>query len=199
MKRVIKFIIRCIDNALRVLLRAEPSITGTEQFRHVCRRVMGINSNVPWPVHPSSRINGVKNITRGIRTFPGRSNGCYIQAGNGIILGNNVRIGPLVCIVSSNHDIYDFELGTESPPIKIGDNCWIGTNSVILPGVQLENHVIVGAGSVVTKSFSSNCIIAGNPARVIRTIGEYTGAKYQKNGLPVRAGIDSVKDQSHRK
>ena len=50
----------------------------------------------------------------------------------------------------------------------IGENCFIGGRSVILPGVRIGNSCIVGAGSVVTKSVPDNCIVAGNPARVIR-------------------------------
>ena len=55
--------------------------------------------------------------------------------------------------------------------IVLGEQCWIGMNSVILPGVKLGIHTIVGAGSVVTKSFEDGfCIIAGNPAKIIRKI-----------------------------
>lgn len=52
--------------------------------------------------------------------------------------------------------------------VYIGDNCFIGTRVIILPGVRIGNEVIVGAGSVVTKDVPSNCIVAGNPARIIR-------------------------------
>ena len=51
----------------------------------------------------------------------------------------------------------------------IGNNCFIGINSIIMPGVRIGNEVIVGAGSVVTKDAPNNCIIAGNPAKIIRT------------------------------
>lgn len=51
----------------------------------------------------------------------------------------------------------------------IGDNCFIGSRSIILPGVHIGSEVVVGSGSVVTKDVPSNCIIAGNPARIIRT------------------------------
>jgi|WetSurMetagenome_2_1015567.scaffolds.fasta_scaffold00621_14 acetyltransferase-like isoleucine patch superfamily enzyme len=50
----------------------------------------------------------------------------------------------------------------------IGKKCFIGAKSIILPGVTIGDHVIVGAGSVVTKDVKSNCIVAGNPAKVIK-------------------------------
>jgi acetyltransferase-like isoleucine patch superfamily enzyme len=53
-------------------------------------------------------------------------------------------------------------------PIKIGDNCFIGMNSIILKGTTLGNNVVVGAGSVVHGTFPDNCIIAGNPAKIIK-------------------------------
>ncbi|HAU27266.1 MAG TPA: maltose O-acetyltransferase, partial [Alteromonas australica] len=61
--------------------------------------------------------------------------------------------------------------GVEFPkPITIGDNCWIGGMAVINPGVTLGNNVVVASGAVVTKSFGSNLVIGGNPARIIKTI-----------------------------
>ena len=53
--------------------------------------------------------------------------------------------------------------------VLIGDNCFIGTNSLIMPGVHIGNECIIGAGSVVTKDVPDNSIVAGNPARVIKT------------------------------
>lgn len=50
----------------------------------------------------------------------------------------------------------------------VGDDCFIGTRVIIMPGVHIGNQVVVGAGSVVTKDVPDNCIVAGNPARVLR-------------------------------
>lgn len=98
---------------------------------------------------------------------------CVILDCAKVQIGKNCFLAPNVSIYTATHplDPYDrisyIEFAKE---ITIGDNCWIGGNSVILPGVSLGNNVVVGGGSVVTKSFGDNVIIAGNPARIIKTI-----------------------------
>ncbi|KRL94116.1 sugar O-acetyltransferase [Levilactobacillus hammesii] len=88
-----------------------------------------------------------------------------------ITIGNNVLLAPRVQIYTAGHpfNIADRTswLGNGAP-VAIGDNCWIGGNVTIVPGVTIGNNVIVGGGSVVTKSFGNNVVIAGNPARVIK-------------------------------
>jgi serine acetyltransferase len=69
---------------------------------------------------------------------------------------------------------HNYEIHDEEKPIVIGNNCWIGANAVILPGVEIGDHTIVAAGAVVTKSFpEGDCIVGGVPARVIKWIGGY--------------------------
>jgi acetyltransferase-like isoleucine patch superfamily enzyme len=65
---------------------------------------------------------------------------------------------------------------------KIGNNCFIGINSIIMPGVTIGNEVIIGAGSVVTKNIPDNCIAAGNPAKIIKT-----GIRCEKYGYIVKS------------
>jgi acetyltransferase-like isoleucine patch superfamily enzyme len=140
------------------------------------QRICRINSHVPWLVHWTSHVSGVKNIRLSTHPpFPGYSPGQYIQAANGIHFGANVIMAPGVKLISANHDLNDFEKHIPCGPIVIGDNCWIGANAVLLPNVQLGNHVIVGAGAVVSGSFPDNCIIAGVPARKIRDLDPYAG------------------------
>lgn len=140
------------------------------------QQVLRINSHVPWLVHWSSTVTSVERIQ--LRThppFPGYAPGQYIQATNGIHFGSNVIMAPGVKLISSNHDPNDFAQHLPCDPIVIGSNCWIGANAVILPGVRLGDHVIVGAGAVVTKSFPGNCVIAGVPARAVKQLSDYAG------------------------
>ena len=92
-----------------------------------------------------------------------------------VVIGENVMMGPNVSIYTAGHPVHPatrnslYEYGRE---VTIGDNCWIGGNTVICPGVRIGNNVVIGAGSVVTRDIPDWSIAAGNPCRVIRTITE---------------------------
>jgi UDP-3-O-[3-hydroxymyristoyl] glucosamine N-acyltransferase len=134
----------------------------------IWQKIFRINSDIPWPVHPSSRVTNWEKIERRGNSSPGASLGCYIQAGNGIVLGRNILIGPNVGIISANHSMGDFKNWEKTTPVTVGDNVWIGMNSVILPGVTIGDNVIIGAGSVVSNDIPANTVAAGNPCKVIR-------------------------------
>ena len=90
-----------------------------------------------------------------------------------IAIGNNCLIAGSVSIHDNNHifeniDIPITQQGFTSSPVTIGDDVWIGTRTIILPGVKIGNHSIIGAGSVVTKDVPEWAIVAGNPAKLIR-------------------------------
>ena len=142
-----------------------------------CQRVLGINDEIPWMVHFSSRVVGNIKIGRNVWKSFAISGGCYIQGINGIIIEEDTILGPGVKIISANHDLNNFGKSEKSEPIIIGKKCWIGANSVILPGVALGEGCVVGAGSIVTKSFPEYSKIAGNPAREIK---RYFKEKYNK-------------------
>jgi maltose O-acetyltransferase len=90
------------------------------------------------------------------------------------VFGDHVMMGPEVIILSGSHnfDRTDIPMRCQGAPsrrpVRIGDDVWIGTRAIILPGVKVGDHVIIGAGSIVTKDIPDWAIAAGNPARVIR-------------------------------
>lgn len=88
-------------------------------------------------------------------------------------IGNNVLIAPNCGIYTAGHplDAAERNAGLEyAYPITIGDNVWIGAGVSILPGVTIGNNAIVGAGSVVNKDVPDSVVVAGNPARIIKTL-----------------------------
>ena len=96
--------------------------------------------------------------------------GCYIQGNGGIYIGNYVDISLNCGIISGNHDIYNQKKHINKE-VYIADYCWIGMNCVICPGVHLGPRTVVGAGSIVTKSFPEGyCVIGGSPARLIKKL-----------------------------
>ena len=138
------------------------------------QKIVGVNRKVPWPVHFTSQIIEHKKITKLSEKNPGSAAGCYIDARNGIVIENNVWIGPGVSLISKNHSFVKYTEYIEDKPIIIRKNSLLSGGCIILPGIELGEHTIVAAGAVVTKSFTEkNQIIGGNPAKHIKQIDEY--------------------------
>ena len=131
--------------------------------------ILRINGNVSWMVHFTSYASGNIQIGKDVWRSFALSGGCYIQGRNGICIGDGTIFAPGVKIISANHDQNNLSSWKAAPPIRIGRRCWIGSNAAILPGVQLGDDVIVGAGAVVTKSFPNGSVIGGVPAKLIST------------------------------
>ena len=103
----------------------------------------------------------------------------HLACGQSLIIEDDVLIASKVYISDINHGNYSGENHSFpaekaknrkifSKPVKICENVWIGENAIILPGIEIGKNSIIGAGSVVTKNVPENCIVAGNPARIIK-------------------------------
>lgn len=90
-----------------------------------------------------------------------------------IEIGDNVTIAGDVKLVTHDGSGRLFEKIFRYRKIKIGNNVFIGMNSIVLLGVEIGNNVVVGAGSVLTKSVPSNSVVAGNPAKIISSFDDY--------------------------
>lgn len=101
-----------------------------------------------------------------------------------VIIGDNCQMAPNVAIYTAGHPVHPdsrnsaYEYGIS---VTIGNNCWIGGNTVICPGVHIGDNVIIGAGSVVTKDIPDWSIAAGNPCKVLRKITDADRKYYYKD------------------
>ena len=90
-------------------------------------------------------------------------------------IGNHVNLAQGITVTALNHTFTNpekriDEQGVSTTPVAIGDDIWIGANAVILPGVTIGEHSVVAAGAVVTKDVPPHSLVAGVPARIIKTI-----------------------------
>lgn len=137
------------------------------------QKILRRNAHVPWPVPPYVRIAAPENIIfdpDDMQNFHGAGN--YFQGiGAKIVLGKGCMIAPNTGFITANHDFSDVSKSQPGRDIILEENCWVAMNAMILPGVHLGPHTVVGAGAVVTKSFPEGwCVIAGNPAKKIKEL-----------------------------
>lgn len=135
----------------------------------IIQRVFRINGNVPWMVHYTSTVTEYRKIILGKDVWKSFaiSGNCYIQGGNGILFGEGTIFAPGCKIISANHNPNNLSEHISENPIVIGKFCWIGANAIILPGVSLGDHCVVGAGAVVTHCFPEGSVIVGVPAKSV--------------------------------
>lgn len=136
--------------------------------------------------------NGMGNVQIGDNTRIGISN---VIIGP-IIIGNHVIVAQNVVLSGLNHGYEDIHTPIRLQPcstslITIGNDSWIGANSVITAGVQIGKHVVVAAGSVVTKNVPDYSIVAGNPARIIKQYNSITQTweKVTPNYTPLKEAV----------
>lgn len=133
--------------------------------RHIFKRV-GRDVTVHSSVSFGSGVDVV------IGDFSSLNATCSIS--NDTVIGNDVMMGPSVLVLSGSHDFTRTDISMREQgalprrPVVIGDDVWIGARCILLPGVKVGSHSIIGSGSVVTKNVPEWTIVGGNPARAIR-------------------------------
>ena len=101
-----------------------------------------------------------------------------------IFVGDNVMFGPNVIIATAGHPVdppLREKVAQFNIPVRIGKNVWIGAGAIVLPGVTIGDHSVLGAGSVVTKDIPPNVVAVGNPCRVLREINDRDKEYYYKD------------------
>ncbi|MDO5314926.1 MAG: acyltransferase [bacterium] len=182
MKKVIKYLVYFFFPVLKNYHRFKKSQSNKVSFRQWLAFWCKKNKSCYWPVHENSEVTHPNNIYVGINSNAGTRPGCYIQGNGGIWIGNYVHFASNIGVISGNHGLYNHMMH-DNKEVRIDDYCWIGMNAMIMPGVHLGPRTIVGAGSVVTKSFPEGyCVIGGNPAKLIKELDKekFIQTKYKE-------------------
>lgn len=121
-----------------------------------------------------------------------RLNGVILDPGHCwlIEIGDNVTMAPRVHILCHDASTKQFLGYTKIGRVTIGDNVFIGAESVILPGICIGNNVVIGANSTVTHNVSDNSLVVGSPARVISTLDKYLEKEKQRMSMSPIYGED---------
>ena len=157
------------QNALKITNELNNKYHEPEEIRELFAKLTQNEVPETFGMFPPFYSDCGINIKVGERVF---INACRrFQDQGGIEIGDGALIGHNTTIATLNHDLNPEKRASLTPsPVKIGKNVWIGSDCTILPGVEIGDGAIIGAGSVVTKSIPKNTIAVGNPAKVIKEI-----------------------------
>lgn len=120
----------------------------------------------PVPVELGATKGGC--LVLGERVFV--NTGATIVAHHSIVLGDDCLIGDFVAIFDTNHHQLEPSVPTRVAPVRLGLNVWVGRSVTILPGVTIGDHAVIAAGSIVTEDVAPRTLVAGAPARPVRSL-----------------------------
>ena len=150
-------------------------------------------------IHPPFYCDYGKHIEVGKNFFANYN--CTIIDVAKVVIGDNCQMAPNVSIYTAGHPVHPvarnsaYEYGIE---VTIGDNVWIGGNTVILPGVHIGSNTVIGAGSVVTHDIPDWVVAAGNPCKVIRKITEEDFGYYYKDRKFDEQAMQEIEDYARK-
>ena len=160
MKSLIVSIILFTANAI-------PNLYSLKILKGICLKLSGVKTDFRTIYFVSPiKFDNPYNTKIGKGVFINQNT--YFEGNGSITIGNFVQVGPNVVFATTNHDIND-QMASIVGSIKILDNVWIGANVVLTKDINIGPNVVIGAGSIVTKSFK-NCTISGVPAKTGKPI-----------------------------
>ena len=159
------------QRALKLTSEINNKYNSPQELRKMMSELIGQELDEGFGLFPPFYTDCGRNIHIEQNVFI--NSGCRFQDQGGVYIGEKPLIGHNVVLATLNHEMDPYNRADLHPkPIHIGKRVWIGSGSIILPGVTIGDNSVVGAGSVVTKNVPKNTIVAGNPAKFIKNINE---------------------------
>lgn len=178
-ENIMKEQLLCIDKLRRFNQTFSTQMQERQEMMKDMFGAIGENCYIEPPIFANF---GCKHVFFGNNVYV-NFNATLVDDAN-IYIGNDVMIAPNVTIASATHPI-DPELRKQALQfnldVHVGNNVWIGANTVILPGITVGDNAVIGAGSVVTKDIPANVVAFGNPCVVQREISEHDKKYYYKD------------------
>lgn len=157
------------QEALQIVAELNTGYHPPEQIREIFSRLIGKPVDEGFCLFPPFYSECGQCITLGKNVFI--NFGCHFQDQGGITIGDRVFIGSNVVLATLNHDLDPARRHIHhGQPIVIGNDVWIGANASILPGVTVGDGAIIAAGAVVTRDVPPRTVVAGVPAKAVKTL-----------------------------
>ena len=159
------------QEALQITAELNGSYHTPDEIRQIMSRLTGRPIDETFSMFPPFYTDCGKNLKIGKYVFI--NSGCRFQDQGGITIGDGALIGHNVVMATINHGLAPEKHGDNIPaPIVLGRNVWIGANATILPGVTIGDNAVIAAGAVVTKDVPANVVVAGVPAKIMKSVLE---------------------------
>ncbi|MBX7490047.1 sugar O-acetyltransferase [Helicobacter turcicus] len=158
-----------IESTIKLTRKLNTQDLSPKEVRELFSQIINKEVDESTWIIPPFYVDFGRNISVGKNFFMNQC--CTFMDRGGISIGDDVFIGPKVCLTTINHDLNPYaRTNTFCKGIVIENRVWIGINATICPGVRIGENSIIAAGSVVTKDVPANVIVGGNHARVIKRL-----------------------------
>ena len=158
-----------VSRTIRLCVEMNATATDVDQVRIQLSEIIGAEIDASTAIFPPFHTNFGRSIRLGKNVFINHA--CSFLDIGGITIEDDVQIGPRVNLTSENHPLDPTDRKTVIlQPIVIKRNAWIGAGATILPGVTVGENSIVAAGAVVSRDVPPNTVVAGVPAKVVKTL-----------------------------
>lgn len=157
------------QEALRITAELNGRYHEPEELRALFSQLIGQPVDETFGLFPPFYTDCGKNITVGKNVFI--NSGCCFQDQGGITIGDGALIGHQVVLATLNHDLNpERRKSMKAAPIVIGKNVWIGAHATVLAGVCIGDNAVIAAGAVVTKDVPPMTVVAGIPAKTVKSV-----------------------------